>query len=301
MDEIIGLLHPGEMGAAVGAELVRAGRRVLWASEGRSGATAERAAAAGLEDAGTVAALVADAVAVLSICPPHAAEAVAAAAAGFGGPYVDANAVAPSTARRVAAAIEAGGGSYVDGGIVGPPPAPGRPTHLWLSGTGAAAVAARFAGTAVRARVAGGDAFAASMIKMSFAAWTKGSFALLLAVRAAARAGGVEAELLDEWRDASPGLAEDSRRAARQAAAKGWRWVGEMDQIAETFRALGLPGGFHEAAAAVYARPERRASATVSDETLEAVLAGLLRDGRVEPGDGSPAVPGSPGSPGASS
>ncbi len=55
----IGILHPGDMGSVVGACAVAAGARVLWASEGRSAGSRERAAAAGLEDAGTVAALVA--------------------------------------------------------------------------------------------------------------------------------------------------------------------------------------------------------------------------------------------------
>ncbi len=69
----IGLLHPGEMGAAVGAALAGAGHEVLWASEGRSAASAQRAAAAGLIDAGDVAGVLARAEVVLSIVPPHAA------------------------------------------------------------------------------------------------------------------------------------------------------------------------------------------------------------------------------------
>ena len=54
----IGLLHPGEMGSAVGEDLLAAGRHVLWASTGRSAETAARAEQAGLEDAGTVEELV---------------------------------------------------------------------------------------------------------------------------------------------------------------------------------------------------------------------------------------------------
>ncbi|TML33755.1 MAG: NAD(P)-dependent oxidoreductase, partial [Actinobacteria bacterium] len=50
----IGLLHPGEMGSAVGEDLLAAGRHVLWVSTGRSAETAARAEQAGLEDAGTM-------------------------------------------------------------------------------------------------------------------------------------------------------------------------------------------------------------------------------------------------------
>jgi 3-hydroxyisobutyrate dehydrogenase-like beta-hydroxyacid dehydrogenase len=61
------------MGAAVGVELRANGHSVLWASAGRSEATAARAAQAALEDVGTVEALAAQSEVILSVCPPHAA------------------------------------------------------------------------------------------------------------------------------------------------------------------------------------------------------------------------------------
>src|ERR1035441_7877705 len=127
----VGLLHPGEMGAAVGACLVAAGHPVFWASTGRGPVTAARAEAAGLRDAATAGALARRADVILSIAPPQAALDVArsvagSAAPGFGGVYVDANAISPGTAGEVARIVEAGGGHDVDGGgIGGPPPGPG--------------------------------------------------------------------------------------------------------------------------------------------------------------------------------
>jgi len=122
----IGLLHPGEMGSAVGRCLAASGRTVLWASQGRGPRTAERARSCGLHDVGTTAAMAGQADVIFSVCPPHAAldTAAAVAAAGFTGLYVDANAISPATAREVRAAVETAGARYVDGGIVGPPPAP---------------------------------------------------------------------------------------------------------------------------------------------------------------------------------
>ena len=90
-------------------------------------------------------------------------------------------------------------------------------------------------------------------MKCAYAAWTKGSGALLLAIRDLARAEGVEAALLEEWARSQPQLAGRLAAAERSAAAKGWRWIGEMKEIAAAFAAHGLPPGFHEAAAAVYA------------------------------------------------
>jgi 3-hydroxyisobutyrate dehydrogenase-like beta-hydroxyacid dehydrogenase len=245
---VIGLLHPGEMGAAIGRCLRQAGREVLWASAGRSTATAARAAAAGLADAGTIAAVSSQAEVIISVCPPHAALDVARQVAGFRGLYVDANAVSPATAVEIGAVIEAGGGTFTDGGIIGPPPdAPGQ-TRLYLSGEHAPDIAALFAGTAADPRIVPG----ASAVKMAYAAWTKGTAALLLAITALATAEGVEDALLAEWRLSQPGLAERAEQAARSADAKGWRWTAEMEQIAATMRANGIPDGFHLAAADMY-------------------------------------------------
>jgi 3-hydroxyisobutyrate dehydrogenase-like beta-hydroxyacid dehydrogenase len=280
----VGLLHPGEMGAAVGRCLAAAGNQVLWVPERRSAASAARAAAAGLTavaaegagGAGGVAGLVREADVIVSVCPPHAALDVARQVAGFGGVYVDANAVSPGTAREIARIVEAGGASYVDGGIIGTPPvAPGF-IRLYLSGARAGEVQRLFAGGDVDARVialgseSGGDALvAASAVKMAYASWTKGSAALLLTARALARAEGVEETLLAEWGISQPGLAERSARAAGSAAAKGWRWVAEMEEIAAAMAAAGLPDGFHLAAADVY----RRAG---GDGSLDAILTALL-------------------------
>jgi len=232
------------MGTAIGAALRSRGHEVAWASEGRSDATRRRANEAGLGDVGTAAALASECDTIVSVCPPHAALDVARSVGEFGGLYADANAVSPETARAVAATV----GRCVDGGIVGGPPDP----RLYLAGDEAPRVAEFFAGSPVEPRVLEGGVGAASALKMTYAAWTKGTGAMLLAIRAVARAEGVEGALLAEWADSLPGLEERWERARRSADAKGWRWVGEMEEIAATFEAAGQAGGFHRAAADVY-------------------------------------------------
>ncbi len=184
---ITGFLHPGEMGSSVAAAC--AGRRI-WASENRSEATVARAEAAGIEDVGDVRTLVEIADTIVSVCPPEAALAQARQVAelGFTGVYVDANAVSPATARRVASMFE----NAVDGGIVGPPAVTPGTTRLYLSGSHAADVARRWEGSALDARVVGAEPGAASALKMCYAAWTKGTAALLLAVLAVATVEGVD-------------------------------------------------------------------------------------------------------------
>jgi hypothetical protein len=142
-----------------------------------------------------------------------------------------------------------------------------------LSGAGAQDVAGLFDGTRVRVRVVGAEIGAASATKMAYAGWTKGSAALLLAIRAFARAEGVEDALVEEWALSQPHLDEASSRAARGAAGKSWRWVAEMEEIAASLEGAGLPPGFHHAAAAVF---ERLAAEPATD--LEAVLTALACD-----------------------
>jgi 3-hydroxyisobutyrate dehydrogenase-like beta-hydroxyacid dehydrogenase len=240
------------MGSAVGSALRKGGHVVLWASSGRSPATVERAKRARLDDVRTVAEVVAQAEAIVSVCPPHAATDVARSVAGFSGVFVDANAVSPATARSIATEIESGSGRFVDGAIVGPPPSAEGTTRLYLSGADAAQVARLFDGTPLDACVLGPEAGAASALKMVYPAWTKGSAAMLLAILELARAQNVESPLLHEWRLSLPELPDACERAARAAEAKGWRWVAEMEEIAATFAAADLPDGFHQAAAEIF-------------------------------------------------
>ncbi len=225
----IALLHPGEMGAAIGSA---AEGEVIWASEERSEETRARAAA--FRDVGSLDVLLGEAEVVLSICPPHAALAVANACAAFEGLYVDANAISPAHAAEIAALHP----RFVDGGIVGGPGAPA----LYLSGGEAERVASLF--PSLETHVVRD----ASAVKMVYAAWSKGTAAMLLAIRDVAAHYGVE----DEWRGAAPELQERLARAERSAAKKGWRWAGEMDEIAAAFAAAGAPDGFHRAAAEVF-------------------------------------------------
>ncbi len=257
MDKMtIGLLHPGEMGSMVGAAARANGLRVLWASGGRGGQTVARATAAGLEDVKTLAPLVAASQVIVSVCPPHAAVDLArlVMARSFSGIYVDANAVAPSTGREIGKIVTGGGATFVDGGIVGPPPRSRGTTRLYLSGAEAARIARLFEEGALEAIAIEGGPGAASALKMAYAAYTKGTSALLMGVRALAAQAGVDKPLQDEWARSQPGLGTKSESAARDNARKAWRFTGEMAEIAATFEDAGLPGGFFVAAGEIYDR-----------------------------------------------
>ena len=274
----IGFLHPGDMGISIAASAQNGGNEVYWASEGRSPETQARAAKYGLRDAHTLANLCAECAIIVSVCPPHAAEAVAqqVLATGFGGMYLDANAIAPQRAERIGAALAAGGISFVDGGIIGGPAWKAGSTWLYLAGPQADHIAACFAAGPLETQVLGAQIGRASALKMCFAAYTKGTTALLCAILATAEDLGVRQDLAQHWRRDEPQFADQTEQRVRQVTAKAWRFAGEMEEIAATFRSAGMPGEFHAAAADVYRRLADFKAARATP-ALEDVLAALLR------------------------
>ena len=277
MSNTIAILHPGEMGAASGAGLRERGHRVLWASAGRAAASRARAEACGLEDALTLERCVQGADLVLSVCPPHAAMDLARAVAecGFRGVYVDANAVSADTTRAIGAVVEAAGASYVDAGIIGPPPTAGASVRLYVCGSRAGEVAALFEGHIMQAIVLDAALGAASALKVCYAAWNKGATALLAGIRALAEKEGVDAALLAEWKVSLPDIPGRSE-VVTKSARKAWRWIAEMEEVAASFEAAGLPTGFHLAAADIYRRLEGFKDAS-RPPALAEVKAALLR------------------------
>jgi 3-hydroxyisobutyrate dehydrogenase-like beta-hydroxyacid dehydrogenase len=189
---------------------------------------------------------------------------------------IEANAVSPATAQEVAEIV---GERCVDGGIVGPPPSAPGTTRLFLAGQLASQAAAIFAPTNLEPVLLEGTPTAASALKMAYAAWTKGTAALLLDAFALARSNAVDDALLAEWRRSQPGLEPRLQAAVDAAVSKGWRWEGEMQQIAATFTQAGLPPGFAQAAAEVFfAAP--RGQQWGLEELLSALLEPTLPQAR---------------------
>jgi hypothetical protein len=250
----VSIVHPGQMGAAVAAALSNQGHTVACALNGRSPATRTRARTLNLTDLRRVKALAMNTEVMISVCPPEASLAVAREAVGFRGVYVDANTISPSTAMEVAAVVESAGATYVDGSIIGPPPRTAGETRLYLSGDGAPGVAALFEGTLFDVRVMPSGPYSASALKMMHAAWTKGTAALLLSIDAAARDLAVHEALAVEWDQSQPGLLSRVEGSAAAAATSAGRWSTELEQVAKTFAAVGLPEMLHQGGAEVFAR-----------------------------------------------
>jgi 3-hydroxyisobutyrate dehydrogenase-like beta-hydroxyacid dehydrogenase len=270
----VALLYPGNMGVTIGAAAAASGARVVWASQGRSKATQDRADQAGLIDVKDFRDAVAMSDLIVSVCPPHAAVELAQSVAeqNFRGIYVDANAVSRATAEQIGEIATRSGASFVDGGIIGPPVQRAGTTRLYLSGPRADEVSKLFAASMLDARAIGAEPGAASALKIAYAAWTKCTDALVLAILALAAIEGVDKALRAEWSVSQPDLERKSTRAAAVATPKAWRYVGEMKEIAATFEAAGLPSGFHDAAAEICERLASFKDLTDPPPTLEAVV-----------------------------
>ena len=277
----ITLLHPGNMGATIGAAATTSGARVIWVSDQRSQATRERANRAHLVDVKNLLDAVRESEVILSVCPPDAALGLARKVAehNFKGIYVDANAISRTTAEEIGKIITTAGASFVDGGIIGAPVKQAGTTRLYLSGSRAPEIAEIFSASMLSAKAIGPNPGAASALKVVYAAWTKCTDGLVLAIRALATIEGVDQALSDEWSISQPDLTRKSTRAAAVAAPKAWRYVGEMKEIAESFAAAGLSPGFHEAAADTWQRLAPFKDRTDPPPTLEAVIDALCRTG----------------------
>jgi 3-hydroxyisobutyrate dehydrogenase-like beta-hydroxyacid dehydrogenase len=279
----VGILHPGNMGIFVAASAQNSGCEVYWVSEGRSAQTHERAAKFSLRDAGTLSQLCETCSILISVCPPHAAEDVAdqVLSCGFTGLYVDANAISPQWVARIGEKMRAAGVAFVDGGIVGGPAWESGDTWLYLAGEQAGTVAACFSAGPLQIGVVGEAIGKASALKMCYAAWTKGSTALLSAILATADAFDVWENLRVQWDRDWPDFSERAVNRARRVTAKAWRFAGEMDEISSTFEAAGAPGEFHAGAAILYRRIAHFKDAPETP-SLEEVLHSITRTGGAE-------------------
>jgi 3-hydroxyisobutyrate dehydrogenase-like beta-hydroxyacid dehydrogenase len=252
----VGILHPGQMGISIAASAQRGGCEVYWASEGRSPHTHERALAHGLTDLTTLDRVCQTCDLLISVCPPDAANDVADAvlARSFAGRYLDANAISPQRVWEMGKRMAEAGIDFVDGGIIGPPAWAPDQTWLYLSGAQADWVSQCFLAGPLRTHVLSDLVGDASALKMCYAAWTKGSTALLCGILTTADALGVREALLAQWARDWPDFDGQAVERVRRVTAKAWRFAGEMEEIAATFEDVGLPGGFHAAAANIYRR-----------------------------------------------
>lgn len=295
MVKTVGVVSPGDMGHSVGATLREGGLRLVTCLADRSGRTRALAEEAGIEDLPDYEALVGQADVILSILVParatDAATRVAEAmeATGAAPVYADCNAIAPQTTRAIGERITVAGGLFVDASIIGPPPRGGAAPRLYACGPGLERFC-ELAAHGLDIRPLGPAIGAASAVKMCYAALTKGSTALWTQLLTAARALDILGPLMDEFQASQGATLERMRRGVPSMPTKSRRWVGEMEEIARTFAAVGLSALTFQGIAETY---RLVGSTTLADRTpedagaapdLETTLAVLARAAASEGG-----------------
>lgn len=273
--DTVAILSPGEMGGGVGAALARHGHGILTCLAGRSAQTKARAERLGFRLCEDLDSLVAGADIVLSILPPEAARATAEEVAaamrrtGEAPPYAELNAIAPDTSRAIGGLFRGTGAEYIDGGIIGLPPAEGRkPTRIYVSGNAAPALDA-FDGKDMTIHQCGPEIGRASSVKMCYASISKGTNTLHTAAMTAADSLGVGDILRAEIADSVPAVYERMQANVPRLPADSGRWIGEMEEIAKTYAAAGLPPGFHLAAAEIFRLLDATPYGSETRETMD--------------------------------
>lgn len=256
--KVVGILSPGDMGAATGRVLRDGGLDVVTCLEGRSELTRQRAQEAGFRDVPDLEALVREADLVLSILVPaeavSLAERVAAAMERTGARpvYADCNAIAPRTVKVICERITAAGATFIDAGIIGPPPRAGSAaTRFHCSGPNTSALEA-LGRHGLNVFVVGPEVGLASGLKMVYAASTKGTTALWTELLVAARALGLGEALAAELRASRSDIADRVMGTIPSMPRRARRWVGEMEEIATTFADVGLTPWMLQGAADMY-------------------------------------------------
>ena len=257
MSVTVAVIAMGEMGSGVAARLVQRGAVVRTSLAGRSGASGERARAAGVQVVDSDEALVAGVDFILSIVPPARAGELARRllpaiqAAGPGAVYVDCNAIAPQTVTPIAASFAEAGIAFVDAGIVGGPPSADFSPRIYASGAQASAFA-RLNDYGLDIPVLSERIGDASALKMAYAGTTKGSSAVMIAMMLGAARAGVGEAFAAEMMASQAGKLEAAIRQLPAVLKKAYRWDGEMEEIARFLLPETGGAGLFQGAAQLY-------------------------------------------------
>lgn len=298
----VAILSPGAMGHAVGRVLAEHGVDIMTCLAGRSERTRRLASAAGFIEMPTLEDLVCEADLVLSILVPVDAEAIACQLAGAlkatgAQPYIaDCNAISPMRSAKIETIIQSAGGRFIDASIIGPPPGQSAPPRFYVSGIHAE-VMLPLDGKGIVVKSLGETIGRASGIKMCYAALTKGTSTLQVALLTAAESMGLTEELRQELAYSQAAALQSMESTIPRLPPNAHRWVGEMEEIASTFAEVGVTSHFHLGAAAIYRLLQATSFANESPETIdpdrtlartiEAAVAQLPRECESRPEEGT--------------
>lgn len=242
----IGVLYPGEMGAALAGLFRAGGFRVVTTCRDRSRRTAESARGAGLELLDGLESVVAVSDIILSLVPPAAALDIARQVAGCATAlpplYVDANSISPETAQEIERMLGECGIRFVDAAIHGLASRLPQQGRMYLSGPDAATLAQQWQGV-VPTRVLGDEPGRASAMKMLLSGVSKGLVALFLEIALTAREAGQLDAFLENCDEFYPAIMSAVGRMLPTYPRHAWRRAQELEELEGMLRHFGLRPG----------------------------------------------------------
>ena len=274
MVNTVAIMSPGDMGHAVGQVLSESGIDVITCTDGRSQRTKNLAEMAGLRQVATLEDMVIQADLVLSIMVPSKAMSfVREISPHFESSktptyFADCNAVSPQSALAMAEVINQAGGKFIDGGIIGTAPTKGDTPRFYVSGPDASVVM-ELDGRGKIVKAIGNKVGQGSGIKMCYAALTKGTNTLHVALLTAASRMGLTDDLRKEFEFSQKSHLAAMEKGISRLPANAHRWIGEMEEIAATFENLGVTPNFHKGAAEIYKMLNSTPFAKESPETID--------------------------------
>jgi hypothetical protein len=148
--------------------------------------------------------------------------------------------------------IEKVGGKFVDVGIVGGAPTRRENFPQFCCSGPHAPLLDELHDKGVRVEQIGPRIGQGSAIKICNGAYNKGAFALYATVMLAAEHYGCTEFLRDRLPGSQAGTVERLDKAILRLPSLSGRYIGEMEQVAETFEAIGLTPDIHKGAADLF-------------------------------------------------
>jgi 3-hydroxyisobutyrate dehydrogenase-like beta-hydroxyacid dehydrogenase len=280
----IGLLYPGEMGAALAGVLRARGLRVVTTLADRGPETAVRCRESGIVVLESFADVVGQSDVVISVVLPAAAEEVAAEycklahMAPQSALFVDANSIGPELVTTIAGQINAAGRDFVDAAVNGLAKNLTKSGTLFLSGNRADEIAKLFE-PAVHVRVLGVEVGRASAMKMLLGGLSKGLCALFAELALLANRREMLGEMIDESSRIYPGLMLVVDRMLPTYALHAGRRATEMNELEETARSAGLEPCVIEAVRRLHEELAAAPAADVRGCTVASLIKHLAAEG----------------------
>ena len=256
----VGFVGFGEAGFTIGNGLRAAGIPSLIAYDiahettDRGPLIASRAATAGASLVSTSEALARSADVIFSTVTCSAALDAARQTAPFLTArhlYADLNSVSPSLKRDVAAVIAGTGAAFVEAAVMAPVPPYGQSVPMLIGGPAANRLAEMMTPFGMRLEVLDGPIGKAAAVKMCRSIVVKGVEALLAECVLAATPYDADQKVFDSLQETWPGI--DWKRLADYTIGRmvvhGERRAREMEEVAETLKAIGVEPVMAEATA----------------------------------------------------